>query len=471
MGDSLQKPVAPIRVESARQQNKHGYRPTDKCPPPHAPAHTDSASVRLLKNDSPSKGSQKYTKTLLHHEIIPSRRETAFLQVFITSLFAPTHSAGHGIKYRNVNGDTLPSNDAVFTLDIFGGDALGRTKRYTKFGSAAVKVATSDLCDLPSDHKPRFGRRTRGRIITTRTKNMGRWIVCSSRLPIGKEHRKCSFGIKVHRFLSADWIKEFPGASFAAERRNKVLPVQREQLDSCSTSTVHLAVGGNFGNYLDPEISSSPDIFCVNTPCISVVTVKERIKDSKKQPVICREVSLSGKEHASVLTRRNARKWTLRLKLSKQSDVFLSHGHPLSFQNYTFKTHTENTRGKCKSQTKFFTLGRSPDESNAWQKSAKSSYAKAEESILSAMKIIYFQAKEDLGIQKFSALKDLVIDFGCSCLAYVNANSNFSYDSEALASVIQEKITRQIKRGGIPSWQMNVPMSKWNKVSLFMLNF
>ncbi|GIY56463.1 hypothetical protein CDAR_62931 [Caerostris darwini] len=72
--DSLQKPVAPIRVESARQQNKHGYRPTDKCPPPHATAHTDSARVRPLKNDSPSKGSQKYTKTLLYHEIFPSTR-------------------------------------------------------------------------------------------------------------------------------------------------------------------------------------------------------------------------------------------------------------------------------------------------------------------------------------------------------------------------------------------------------------
>lgn len=103
---------------------------------------------------------------------------------------------------------------------------------------------------------------------------------------------------------------------------------------------------------------------------------------------------------------------------------------------------------------KYAVESRSLSESNTWQKSVTSSYAKAEESIVSAMKIVYLQAKEDLATKKFGALKDLCLDLGCSSLAGLNITSSCSYKSydsirdmeAALASVIQEEIVEKVKK-------------------------
>lgn len=96
---------------------------------------------------------------------------------------------------------------------------------------------------------------------------------------------------------------------------------------------------------------------------------------------------------------------------------------------------------------------RSLNESEAWRKSVTASCAKAEESVISAMKIIYLQAKEDLPTKKFSVLKDLCMELGCSTLAGLNVNSNINYESydsvrdmeAAMALLIQEEIIERIK--------------------------
>ncbi|XP_071036951.1 uncharacterized protein [Parasteatoda tepidariorum] len=86
-------------------------------------------------------------------------------------------------------------------------------------------------------------------------------------------------------------------------------------------------------------------------------------------------------------------------------------------------------------------------ESNAWGKSVAKSISSANESVISAMKIVYMQAKEHLATRKFSSIKDLCIDLGCSSLSGLNIGtaSYESYDSirdmeMALAMTIQEKI-------------------------------
>jgi len=97
---------------------------------------------------------------------------------------------------------------------------------------------------------------------------------------------------------------------------------------------------------------------------------------------------------------------------------------------------------------------RSLNESKAWQKSVVTPCAKAEQSVVSAMKIIYLQAKEDLATKKFGALKDLCVELGCSTLVGLNATSNISYESydsvrdmeAAMALLIQEEIIGRVQK-------------------------
>lgn len=60
-----------------------------------------------------------------------------------------------------------------------------------------------------------------------------------------------------------------------------------------------------------------------------------------------------------------------------------------------------------------------------WERAVVFTNQKNKDAIISYMKIIYFEAKENLATRKTKALKDLCIDLGVDCLKSLQINAKF----------------------------------------------
>lgn len=64
-----------------------------------------------------------------------------------------------------------------------------------------------------------------------------------------------------------------------------------------------------------------------------------------------------------------------------------------------------------------------------WECAVVSANQKNKDAIISYMKIVYFEAKENIATRKTKALKDLCIDLGVDNLKSLHVNTNTTYES------------------------------------------
>lgn len=97
-----------------------------------------------------------------------------------------------------------------------------------------------------------------------------------------------------------------------------------------------------------------------------------------------------------------------------------------------------------------------------FHKAIISAKAKSEEAVISAMKIIFFQAKECIATIKFTPLMDLCKDLGSTSLQHLKSADNASYDSYGSIREMEEAICKVIKS----ELKEKIRCSRWYSVLL-----